>query len=366
MQLIDTSKTTNLEIPEPLGSQLQDMIHNLQIEPNWCIRHPEYKPLELPPESIARFQHLPKDIQNKYLTLILCNFLYGIYYNGSLRLSLASSSDTTNVALHKNLDSNNYLGVDLAFYDRLHESNQGEGYFSPNWCVLREESDGSIAISQGGLTLHIQRDRHLEHPEQPIRVGDAIAIRLPRNLVQNGFYMAIGNAGQYRDEELVRVYFNLTSEGALAVMKTLTQRLNAVSLPFAFKALYNPSDYGRYDSAVLYFDKAEYTRIQPILLGIYQEHQAHFGEAIPLFTKHLAPGLGLAEEPDYKFGEQESFGMNRCQIIANGLLEAWHQGDSSPDGRLDAIVRHFSLLNLDLQRPYLNCNSEDIYTPLTL
>jgi len=45
------------------------------------------------------------------------------------------------------LDDNNYLGVDLAFYDRLHESNQGEGYFSPTWCVLREEGDGSIAVS---------------------------------------------------------------------------------------------------------------------------------------------------------------------------------------------------------------------------
>lgn len=366
MQLLHSSQPTGLEIPEPLGSQLQDMIHHLQIEQNWCIRHPNYKPLELPAESISRFQHLPKDIQNKYLTLLLCNFLYGIYYNGSLRMSLAPNSDATNLAALQDLDNTNYLGVDLNFYDRLHESNQGTGYFSPNWCVLREESDGSVAVSQGGLTLHIQRDRHLENPEQLLCVGDVIAIRLPRNLVQNGFYMAIGNAGQYRDEAVVRVYFNVTAEGAVAVMETLTQRFNAALLPFAFKALYNPSDYHRYDAAVLYFDKAQYEIVQPILQNIYQEHQAHFGEAIPLFTKQLAPGLGLAEEPDFSFAEQESFGMNRCQIVANGLLEAWHQGNSSPEGRLDAIVRHFSLLNVDLQRPYLNRASEDIYTPLTL
>ncbi|BAU13084.1 hypothetical protein LEP3755_36210 [Leptolyngbya sp. NIES-3755] len=364
MQLLDFSQTA--AISDSLQSELQDMIHNLQIEPNWCIRHPNYKPLELPPESIERFRNLPKDIQNKYLTLILCNFLYGIYYNGSLKLSLAPSSEATNLALHQNLDNNNYLGVDYAFYDRLHANNQGTGYFSPNWCVLREESDGSIAVSQGGLTLHIQRDRHLENPQQLICVGDAIAIRLPRNLVQNGFYMAIGNAGQHRDESIVRVYFNLTAEGAVCVMKTLTERLNAATLPFAFKALYNPSDYHRYDAAVLYFDQARYSEIQPILRDIYLEHQAHFGEAIPLFTKQLAPGLGLAEEPDCKFAEQESFGMNRCQIVANGLLEAWHRGDASPEGRLDAIVRHFSLLQVDLQHPYLNRDSADIYTPLAL
>ena len=90
----------------------------------------------------------------------------------------------------------------------------------------------------------------------------------------------------------------------------------------------------------------------------------HFQPEIPLFTKQLAPGLGLAEEPDYKFGPQESFGRNRCQIIANGLMEAWHKGDELPYSRMDAIVQHFSLLGIDWRRAYLNASSEDIYTPL--
>jgi len=41
--------------------------------------------------------------------------------------------------------------------------------------------------------------------------------------------------------------------------------------------------------------------------------------------KLLAPGLALAEEPNQKFTAQESFGMNRCQIITNGFLEAWQK-----------------------------------------
>jgi hypothetical protein len=64
----------------------------------------------------------------------------------------------------------------------------------------------------------------------------------------------------------------------------------------------------------------------------------------------LAPGLGLAEEPDRKFADLESFGMNRCQIVANGLLEAWHQGDNSPEGGMTSILQQFSLLGIDLQR----------------
>ena len=75
----------------------------------------------------------------------------------------------------------------------------------------------------------------------------------------------------------------------------------------------------------------------------------------------LAPGLGLAEEPDQKFSEQESFGMNRCQIVANGLLQAWYSGDDSPEKRMKAILEQFSGLGIGLHCPHLNVNSEDIY-----
>jgi hypothetical protein len=135
-------------------------------------------------------------------------------------------------------------------------------------------------------------------------------------------------------------------------------------IPFTFKALYNPDDYGRYDSAVLYFLKSNYLTVLPTLQAVYTEERAHFQIEVPLFTKQLAPGLGLAEEPDQKFSTQESFGTNRCQIIANGLLEAWLSGDESPEGRINKILQHFSLLGIDWQRAYLNASSEDIYTPL--
>jgi hypothetical protein len=88
---------------------------------------------------------------------------------------------------------------------------------------------------------------------------------------------------------------------------------------------------------------------------------ASFKSGIPLFTLELAKGLGLAEEPNHRFSEQESFGTHRCQIIANGLLKAWYQGDNSPQGRMSCILEQFTELGLDLERVYLNADSEDIY-----
>ncbi|NMG08708.1 T3SS effector HopA1 family protein [Brasilonema sp. UFV-L1] len=369
MQLLNSLQTQPQTAPDLVQTSLQDIINKLQIESHVCIRHPDYKPLELPSEAVARFQKLPSDLQNKYLNVQLRNFLYGTYYNGSLKRILASDTDTddTNLALNQNLEENNtFLGVDIAFYDRLHKSNTGEGYFSPGWIVVKEETDGAIAVQHGGLTLHIERDRHLPPENQTVNIGDVVAIKMPKNLVQSGFYMAVSNAGSYREANIVRIYFNLTTEGAVAVMNSLTAELNAIPIPFNFKALYNPQDYGRYDSAVLYFDKNKYEIFRAVLERVYTQNQSHFQPEVPLFTKFLAPGLALAEEPDQKFGEQESFGMNRCQIVANAILETWHQGDNSPESRMTSIQQQFSLLNIELQRPYLNASSEDIYTPLNL
>jgi len=370
-QLLDSPSSQRSDVATGrLLDALQDIVSKVQIQSNFCIRHPDYKPFELPAEVVARFQQMPGDIQRKYLSLQLRSFLYGIYYNGSMRTALAPEADSNPLPL--DLENNTLLGVDLGFYNRLHESNSGTGYFDPGWYVLREESDGSLAVTKGSLRLHIERDRHLQPSDQAAVVGDSVAIRMPKNRVQNGFYMAVGNAESNRLDHskgqsvTVRIYFNLTPEGAVAVMGSLTRQLNEKAIPFDFKVLYNPKDYERHDSGVLYFNKSDYEVVRQVLQAVYGEVRLHFQAEVPLFTMQLALGLGLAEEPDQKFADQESFGMNRCQIVANGLLEASRQGDDSPEGRMKVILQQFSLLKIDLQRVYLNANSENIYTLVEL
>lgn len=341
----------------PLIETLQEIAQTVEVRPNFCICHPHYKPLELPAEAIARFQRVPAELQQKYLNLQLQNFLYGIYYNGSLRSHLALNSDHT--VKHQNLENNTFLGVDLQFYDRLHESNSGTGYFDASWQILRQESDGSLAVTRGGLVLHIDRARHLQPEERIATIGDTVTIRLPRNLMQSGFYVAVGNAGHdHSTDTIVRIYFNLTSEGAIALMANLTQTLNEQAIPFTFKVLYNPADYERHDSGVLYFAKSDYPKVRPLLQRVYADHQTAFRPEVPLFTKQLAPGLALAEEPDRKFATQESFGMNRCQIVANGLFNA--QADSA-EARLAAILQSFAIAEISLEHPFLNPNTQDTY-----
>ncbi|MEY3826644.1 MAG: hypothetical protein RLZZ148_1461 [Cyanobacteriota bacterium] len=337
--------TTTHNLPKKLGYVFEDIVHKVEIKSDFSIFHPEYKPILIPEEVRENFDKMPPEMQQKYLSSQLRGFLYGIYYNGSLKEVLNPNSKDN--SLPKDLENNTFLGMDVAFYDQLHKSNNGSGYFDSSWQILQEESDGSLVVSKEGLRIYIQPDKHLQDSEQAAEIGDVVSIKLPKNRVQNGFYMAVGNEGFSHTEKTrlpdttVRIYWNFTPEGALAVMKGL--------------------DYQRDDAGVLYFDKCNYQQVRPILTKIYQETVASFKSGIPLFTLELAKGLGLAEEPNHRFSEQESFGTHRCQIIANGLLKAWCQGSNSPQGRMDAILEQFTELGLDLERVYLNANSEDIY-----
>ncbi len=146
---------------------LEDIVNKVELQSNFSIRHPDYKPLEIPSEAVEHFQRLPEEMQQKYLSLQLRSFLYGIYYNGSMRNALAPEEDTNAPLL--DLENNTVLGIDVGFYQRLHESNSGEGYFNPGWSVIREESDGSLAVTKGGLRLQIMRKEHLQVVELQAR-----------------------------------------------------------------------------------------------------------------------------------------------------------------------------------------------------
>lgn len=368
MQVSDYFHTQLFNTPKSLQVALSEIVDRVNISEDFSITHPDYQPYQLPAEVVTYYQQLPLEIQNQYLRIRLCDFLYGIYYNGSLKTAL----DSADILEQRDLDNKTYLGIDREFYQRLQTSNHGTGYLSPGWLVLEQESPRSLTVNKEGLTLQIDREIHLQLAERFAQIGDSVKILLPSNQIESDYYIAIANAGfphnlnLDRQTQIVSVYFNLSPEGSVAVMDSLTRQLNAIAIPFTFQVLYNPSDYDCYDSGILTFLKSDYQGVRDVLRSIYLEHQSNFRPEVPLFTKILAPGLALAEEPERKFFEGDNFGRNRCEIVTNGLLVARQQGDESPQRRMIEIIEQFSLMEIELQHTYLNPQSEDIYIPLDL
>jgi len=128
-------------------------------------------------------------------------------------------------------------------------------------------------------------------------------------------------------------YWNVRAEGAVPLMRAATRGLNRFQVPFRMKCLTNTAFYTRNDAAVLYVDKRFYRITARVLARVYREIARHLRPDAPLFTKPLADGLALAEEPY----TGESFGMQRCRILAEGLLGAHARGSRDEASRLEEV-----------------------------
>lgn len=362
--------------PQTQAEMLQDLVTHIQIGSDGRITHLHYTPLEELDQESDRLTHsneVHQDLKIQ-LKIQLRNYLYDIYFSGEQELIHSSSNslkdspqeteDEVNGALRP-LINDTWRGVNVQFYQQLHRSNRGEGYFDLGWQVLQGKN-GRFAVKKEGLTVQIDSRKHLPAEVRSPQIGDIVAIRLPRNRVEAGFYIAVGNAGMPPEEStVIELCFNLTPEGAIALMQHLTQQLNALWIPFSFKVLSDPDEYGRYDAGILTLERQHYEKVRQTLQDGFATamftQTTHFNSLVSLFTKPLAPGIGLAEEPD---SDPRDFGMNRCELVANALLSVWQTQQDSPTGRMNAIKHQFSQQKIDLQRPYLNPGSEDIYHDL--
>jgi HopA1 effector protein family len=336
---------------------LQDIAHHVHLEENGTISHPVHGSVQ--PDD--RFQSLPPVLQQRFLSLQLRNFLYDIYFSGSHSTAACCFADTARVDAP--LENNRAWGLNLDFFTALHESNQGQGFGDPDWQVIGQDDDGLVAVQKQELTLHLIPAQHLDPIEQSTEIGATVTIKMPHNRLQNGCYIAIGNAGLMESEETqqVNIFFNVAAAGAASLMRDLTTHLNAQQIPFTFKLPYNPLDYDRQDTASLSFLKPYYPIVWQALSSLSAETQSHLRPFLPFCTKPIAPGIALAEEPDSKFSAQETFGTHRCQLIANGLLAAQQQSESAAEFRLVEILNQFYGSALELEYAYLNAGSEDIY-----
>lgn len=78
-------------------------------------------------------------------------------------------------------------------------------------------------------------------------------------------------------------------------MALVTEQLNREGIPFKTKVLSNPHQYLRADAGVLYVDQRDFGRLRPIIKQLYDDLRTGLNAPVPMFTKRLAPGLGLAE-----------------------------------------------------------------------
>jgi hypothetical protein len=246
------------------------------------------------------------------------------------------------------------------FVEALSAANCGSGYWEDGWEV-RTTADGKVAVRKGGLELWARPEDCLVPEGGAIASGMQLRLRFPKEYlsISPGFYMVSSEEplDQANSETLVRMYWNLMAEGAVPFVKNATSMLNRARVPFRLKVVKDPAGFTRCDAAVVYVPKSDYEAAAEILERVYPEVAIGLRQGTPAFTKLLAPGVGLAENP----GQGESFGLHRCQLLAEGMVSAHEQGKKSVKERLQAVEDRFAEDGIGLETPFLNPGSSDDY-----
>jgi hypothetical protein len=247
------------------------------------------------------------------------------------------------------------------FVEKLSAANAGTGCWDAGWEVRRVESWKAF-VRKNGLALFVELEGCLAAEDGPIEAGARVKLRLPKEMlgISPGYYFALSDRGDPSEDHSrqVRLYWNLRAEGAEVFVHTATRLLNEAQIFFKLKVLNDASCYMRCDAGVVYVGKDDFPSVAGILGRLYGEVSRYLKPGVPTFTKPLAKGVGLAEDP----GQGESFGQNRCRLLAEGLIRAHEQGVRSSDARLQVVLDCYAAAGVRLERPYLNGDSADDYT----
>jgi hypothetical protein len=291
---------------------------------------------------------LPAPAGRAYLVALLEHVLYQSFYcAGGPIPSTADRPEATSLP-------------DPAFVEELSAANAGRGCWAGGWLV-DGWSGHDLLLQRNGLRVSVKLTQvRIAEGAEPA-IGSAAQVRLPKELAfaSPGFYTAVSDAdfGAGGQDRMLRLYFHVIHSGAAALMAGATSSLNAMGIPFRLKVVDAPERFVRCDAAVLYVAAADFDDLRAMLRGLVSRVDIGLQKPTPAFTKPLTPGLGLAEHP----ASGESFGANRCRLLAEGIVEAHLLGLRRPAERLRVVDAHFASFGIDLDAPYLEPGSADQY-----
>jgi hypothetical protein len=183
------------------------------------------------------------------------------------------------------------------------------------------------------------------------RVVDGVLAQREMITAVYGHYVMLGrpvhNAITGRQ---VRFYWNIDADGGPLLLRELSMRFEHARVPFQAKVPVVPSGYERVDTGVLYLSDEDIGVAVDFVAATYAALGAALRPDVPLFALQLAPGLAFAESPP----NGDSFGMHRCDLIAEGLVRAFERGAFSADERLAIVRERLTEYGLDVARLAFN------------
>jgi hypothetical protein len=330
--------------PEDLGDQLTLLSQAIEFDGSSFTWFGDREPAL--PARLAR--GLPRELLCDHLADTLRRRMYSDFYCRGRATPVASRA------------SRGRSAAPAGYQAELSAANGGHGSWDAGW-VVQDVEHGRMRVEQRGFTITVaEGDCRWTLGLRP-QAGMAAYVRMPKELLalSPGYYLALSDAPFRVDDEpvIVRLYWNLAPSGAARLLKEVTGAFNQAGVPFRLKVVNLPSGYDRCDSGVLYLQKRDYASARPLLEELYPRVNGWLRRDTTVFTKCLAPGIGMAESPS----PVASFGAHRCGIVADALIRAREEGRKSVTERLQIIKDTFREHGLSFEATHLNPGSRDEY-----
>jgi hypothetical protein len=188
-----------------------------------------------------------------------------------------------------------------------------------------------------------------------VRLGDALT---PEFLGRSGWEFAYRiedgapvfavTAGDLDGRPTASCFLDLAPAIAPEVFGRLVTALDGYGLGFRAELRGDPGVPERTGSVVVTVARSDAAALARVALRMRQRSPFAFGRSVPAFTRPLAPGIAIADEP----GTGTDFGRHRCRLVAAGLVGA--DPGAGPGERRAAVLRALTDASLDPAALHLN------------
>lgn len=143
-------------------------------------------------------------------------------------------------------------------------------------------------------------------------------------------------------------FLDLTPGIAPEAFARLITTLDGFGLGFRAELRGDPATPERVGPAVVTVARSHADALARVVLHLRDRSPLVFGNSVAAFTRTLAPGIGLADEP----ADGTSFGRHRCRLLAAALVAAGP--GAGPAERRAAILRGLADAGIDPAAPHLD------------
>jgi hypothetical protein len=246
--------------------------------------------------------------------------------------------------------------------DRMKEIGTGwrvSDVWSFGWNV-EDVAPGGVGIVRGLDRRHCPHGQYIaDETGRGVGAGEIVRVLVTsrRAVESDGSWIAVGRGIPpiKTDAQIIRTYLNLNWRGRVRAARGIADTLDRYETPYCMKVMVDQDSQGRPDAFTLYFDERYLRIVMSAVRDVALLVSEDLGIATPLFTKRVADGIAMAQEPV----TSTSFGIDRCAAVAEGVRRAWRRGRVDFSSRLESTLQVLDESAIDAERPYLRIGDAD-------